>query len=256
MSTPSITLTATLEDILGSADPQAYLRITLCGLYGFVPRIAGTAIVAKIQQLVYQNIDTGIWSAALWGNDALTPTGSFYCIEVIDGNGNIAQSGNYLIVGSGSQDLSGMTQYFPPPPIEPPFLPVLQNPQGGDGTTQVIDSNITIDGNLIVTGTINGGNSLFVVAYTPTMTLDGTKGGNFKTTITGPVNITITNMVNKGIVSVHIIQDGTGGHLVTWDGSKIRNAPAVSPGPNARTIQLFAVDADGTFDAAAPAMFS
>jgi len=51
---------------------------------------------------------------ALWGNDQITPAGTFYSIEILDGDDNVVQCGAYIFTGSGVVDLSNAAQIVPP----------------------------------------------------------------------------------------------------------------------------------------------
>jgi len=117
--TPQITLTATLSDQSGQPVKKGQIVITLCG-YGLVlPKIAGTSMYARVGPVEYTLVDgtlggsnTGI---PLWGNDAITPTGTFYSIAVVDDKKNVVQCGLYQFTGSGTVDLSNAPQILPNP---------------------------------------------------------------------------------------------------------------------------------------------
>lgn len=110
MTAPNITLTATLDDTSGSADNGAGLRITLCNYGLAVPRVVGTAMLAKVKQLVIS--PNGVFSLPLWANDQISPTGTFYEIAMLDDARNVVQAGMYRFTGSGTVDLSNATQIF------------------------------------------------------------------------------------------------------------------------------------------------
>ena len=62
--------------------------------------------------------------------------------------------------------------------------------------------------------------------------------------------------MGTAIVAVRIKQAALGGpYTFTWP-SNVRNAGTVNPGASSRSIQLLAVDSDGSLDAAAPMMYS
>jgi hypothetical protein len=122
-ATPQITLTATLSDIAGAAagstSNPAVLRIALAGFGLTLPCIAGTANVAKVGPQDFYDTGGGV-SVALWGNDVLTPAETYYAITVLDGDGNIVQSGAYRFTGTQTIDLSSAPQIYPGPPPTPP----------------------------------------------------------------------------------------------------------------------------------------
>lgn len=96
-----------------------------------------------------------------------------------------------------------------------------------------------------------------VVTFSATPVFNGPDGAEFKLTLTGDVaSSTFTNgLTGATIFGVRIVQDGTGGRNFTppvnW-----RGFGAINPGPNARSLQLMAIDTDGSADAIGPIMYS
>jgi len=117
-ATPNITLTATLDDLTGAAAGStanpAKLRIALCGYGPVLPRIAGTTMLAKTGPFAVYSTGAAI-STLIWGNDQITPAGTYYSIEVLDGEDNVVQCGAYTLTGGGTQDLSSLTPVTPQP---------------------------------------------------------------------------------------------------------------------------------------------
>lgn len=109
----NITLTASLLDQGGVAIPNSQLIITLCGFGYTLPRIAGTGMLAKVGPVEYTTTN-GQFSIALFGNDQITPPGTFYTIVVLDDKKNAVQAGMYQFSG-GPQTivLSSATQLAP-----------------------------------------------------------------------------------------------------------------------------------------------
>ena len=120
-TTPGYTLTATLDDIAGGAAGStanpAKLRICLCGFGPILPRIAATAMVAKTGPTDFYSTGTAL-SLTIWGNDQITPAGTFYSIEILDGEDNVVQCGAYVLTGSGG-DLSSLPPIVPAPSPQP-----------------------------------------------------------------------------------------------------------------------------------------
>jgi hypothetical protein len=116
MPTPQINLTATLDDLLGNAAGTtanpARLQIALCGFGLELPRIAGTSMLAKIGPFEVSSIGAAI-AETLWGNDQITPAGTYYAISVIDGEGNIVQCAPYRFTGTQTIDLSNAIPLLP-----------------------------------------------------------------------------------------------------------------------------------------------
>ena len=118
--TPGITLTATLEDFTGalvsSPGNQGKLRIALCGYGPVIPVVAATAIIAKPGP--FDILSTaGVISIKLWGNDVITPAGTYYSIMVLDGDDNVVQCGMYQFSGTATIDLSSASPIVPTPPL-------------------------------------------------------------------------------------------------------------------------------------------
>ena len=117
--TPQITLTATLLDYsgntLGSATAPAWLRIALCGFGQSLPAVPGAGNIAKVTSWAGGDIPfTGSQiSVKLWGNDVISPAGTFYSISVLDTNKNVVQSGVYTFAGTTTVDLSQAVQTLP-----------------------------------------------------------------------------------------------------------------------------------------------
>lgn len=112
-ATPTITLTATLQDNTGAADSGSALLIVLCGFGQSLPRVAGTSMIAKITNKVLAT--SGTISTALWGNDVILPAGTYYSISVLDDKNNVVQAGIYQFAGSATIDLSSATQLLAQP---------------------------------------------------------------------------------------------------------------------------------------------
>jgi len=119
--TPQITLTATLLDYsgaaLGTAATPAYLRIALAGYRGVLPCVPGTAMVGKVTSWPGDIPYVGTQlTVPLWGNDVITPAGTWYSISVLDANKNVLQTAAYQFTGTQTIDLSNATPIVPNPP--------------------------------------------------------------------------------------------------------------------------------------------
>lgn len=132
MASPNITLTGTLNDISGVANAGT-VTVTLVGYGANLPRIAGTAVLAPITVSATAN-GSGVFSLPLWGNDQITVAGvtstTYYDIEVKSAAGSSLGHYAFQLTGSGSVDLSNLTQYTSTPVL--PGLPnaVVTNPTG------------------------------------------------------------------------------------------------------------------------------
>lgn len=114
--TPQITLTAKLQDIAGanagSTASPAVLRIALAGFGLVLPCIVGTSNLAQVGPEDFYDTGSGI-STTLWGNDVINPLGTYYAITILDGDGNILQTGAYQFSGNETIDLSSAPQIVP-----------------------------------------------------------------------------------------------------------------------------------------------
>jgi hypothetical protein len=250
---PQATIIATMKDLVGALQPASKLTVQLCGYGSQVPRIPLTAMIAQTSPLAFTAGGTGIITMTLWGNDVITPANTYYTFTVTDENGNVIQVNAYQFLGPGTYDLSNTPLFNPPPPSILALDPVLKNPEGA--ALQEIVGDITIEGNLIVTGSINGGGNIYIVAPTPTPVFDGHLGASFKMTLTEAVtSSTAPNMSGKLLVPFQFLQDVTGGWAFVWPPT-VKGGGDVNPAPNARSTQVFAVDTDGSLHAAGPMMY-
>jgi hypothetical protein len=239
---PQITLTAQLQDVTGSAagtaTSPAVLRIALAGFGLTLPCIQGTSNLVQVGPEDFYDTGTGL-SIKLWGNDQIFPSGTYYAITLLDGDGNILQCGAYRFTGAQTIDLSNAPQIYPTPPTTPPGIPVLTNPPGA--ALQTIDGSITIDGNLIVTGTINGGGLVIVPIVAGVAEFDGTHGNSQSLTLTEDVTSTAANFVPGSTIMTLVKQDATGGWTMSWPANFI-NTPEINPAPLGATSQIWMLD--------------
>jgi hypothetical protein len=128
-ATPNITLTATLLDYsgntIGTSAQPAWLRIALCGFGGVLPAIAGVGNITKISSWFVDIPFTGTAvSVKLWGNDQISPSGTYYAISVLDTQKNVVQCGVFVFTGTTTIDLSNAAQVVPGVPVGLPTLSV------------------------------------------------------------------------------------------------------------------------------------
>lgn len=120
--TPQITLTASFTDLtgkaIGSTQYPCKMRIDLCGFGQTLPVVEGTAVLAQIENEIVST--TGSFSTKLWGNDVITPSGTFYQITVLDSQQRVVQSGMYPFTGTETIDLSAAAQIVNPT-LQPPL---------------------------------------------------------------------------------------------------------------------------------------
>lgn len=250
--TPQITLTGSLLDNFGAAVLNGQLAVQLCGFGSAVPRISGTGLVARTAPI---NVPcpAGTFNFALWGNDVITPAGTFYTVQVLDDNGNVIQVNAYQFTGAGSFDLSTVAPFNPPPLVVVAANPVLLNPPGN--AVQTIAGGLIIQGPLTVTGGFAFG-GLVTVAFSATPVFNASTGESFEMTLTGNVtSSTLTNTFAGEVVTFIIIQDGTGNRTFVWP-VNVKNASDINPLANSITTQAFIARANGNLYPIGPAVYS
>lgn len=99
------------------------------------------------------------------------------------------------------------------------------------------------------------GQGITTVGFTATPAFDGSTGSQFKITLGGDVTSStfINGLSGANLVTFRIVQDGTGGHGFVWP-ANVRGGGMPAPGAGTRNIQVFALDTDGSLDAAGPMM--
>lgn len=213
---PTITLTITLDDLqgaaIGSVGSPAYVEIALANYGPILPRVSGTAMLAKVgpsaQKIPY--LGTPI-TVHLFGNDVITPAGSYYVITVYDDQLNILQSGAYVFTGTVSADLSILAQIFP------------------SATSSVMGSEVTLQATATPTfdcRLVNGPVEFYLV-----LTQNVTS------------STLLPNFAGQ-IVIIRLQQDATGGRTFVWP-TNVVSPGAINSAPNAVTSQAFFVASNG-----------
>jgi hypothetical protein len=101
------TLTGTIQDLSGAGD-QGYALITLSGYGENIPKVTGTNVIATIQYKTVCN-SSGVFSVTVWGNDQLTPSTSFYRVQLFSATGPGSLPLTYRLTGGGSHNLASLT---------------------------------------------------------------------------------------------------------------------------------------------------
>lgn len=98
---------------------------------------------------------------------------------------------------------------------------------------------------------------LVTVPFNSTPIFDASAAQEFKIVLTG--NVASSTFINgtsgPALIAFRIVQDSTGGRSFVWP-ANVRNPGVINPGPNSRSLQLFALDSDGSLDAIGPMMYS
>jgi hypothetical protein len=205
----NITLEVSLESILGGASLQGYVDVVLCNFGTVPPAVAGVGMLADagIPQL---EGPASSFTFNLYGNDQITPSGSFYAITIYDENKQPVQTGNYILTGTATLQLSNLTPIVEPPPNSP--------------------SNYIINNNASGALTIN------VAGYSGPVVID--------LTLTGNLVLTLSGFTRGQLIQFIIQQNGIGGYGITWPANVI-NPAAIDPTANSITTQNFVVSANG-----------
>jgi hypothetical protein len=223
----TILLTITLNDLqanqLGSLGNPAFVEIALANFGPTLPRIAGTAMLAKVgpwsQRIPYEGAPI---SVTLWGNDVITPAGTYYVITIFDDEMNVLQSGAYVFTGVIDADLSTLPQTFPS-----------------------------------ASSTVQGSEVTLAASATPTFNcalVNGPVEFNFLLTGNVTASTLLPNFAGQ-IVMFRIVQNGTGGWTFTWP-TNVKNPGIVSPTAGATTSQAFFVGSDGNAYPIGPQTYS
>jgi hypothetical protein len=208
MAATQVEVTAKLDTILNlQTDMGGSVSIQLCGYASQIPRVNGVAVLSAVEALNLSVNPQGIITVTLYGNDQISPAGTFYAFTFMDDNGDVIQTNAYRFTGGGSFDLSLIDPYDPnqPPPPLPPLIT----------------------------------NLLLIAPWSADMEFPGDTYTSFRTTLEGDVtSSTAPGTVQGNLYTFIIQQDGIGGHAFTWPTNFI-NATPVNPDPNGFTVQTF-----------------
>ena len=209
--TPQITLNFTLLDMsgvqTGSSAQPAYLRIALCGFGAALPRVPGTAMIAKVATWPQDIPYTGAsGTVQLFGNDVIQPSGTYYCISILDINKNVIQSNIYTFTGTQTVDLSSAIATIPSP------------------------------------GFINS-NGIVQIPFASALQIPGTGSqlSMYQIQLQGDVTSNSFTSLTPGLVVFEISQDSAGTHKWVWP-SNVQGGGVVNPLPNSTSTQLFFFD--------------
>lgn len=125
-------------------------------------------------------------------------------------------------------------------------------------------TGLQVAGNVSITGVLTAGSisgvipsGVVVVPFLSNPIFDASKGLEFKITISA--NVTAPTFINgnlgPSLIVFRVVQDGTGGWTFTWP-ANVRNGGEINSAANSVSLQLFAVDVDGSLDAVGPMMWS
>jgi hypothetical protein len=204
----AVTLTGKLVNIIGAdAAEEGSIVISLCGYGSQVPIVPGSGIIGRLTTLEVDADASGDVTAELWGNDKISPAGTYYTVTVKDSNGDIMQVNAYVFQDGQSYDLGEAPPFDPNQP--PPWLrPIIVN-------------------------------QLLLIAFSQTPNFPGDQYTAWGIQLTGDVtSSTTSNTVAGNLYTFIISQDATGDHEFVWP-PNVFNATPVNPAPSGITIQTF-----------------
>jgi len=225
--TPLIALTINLLDLqgnqIGSVGNPALVEIALANYGPTLPRIAGTGNLGKIgptaQKLLYEGVPIVV---DLWGNDVITPAGTYYVITIFDDQLNLLQSGAYVFDGTINADLSTLPQSFP------------------SAASTVMGAEVTLQPSATPTfncGLVNGPVEFYLL-LTENVT----------------ASTLLPNFAGQ-IVLFRLVQDATGGWTFAWP-TNVQNASVIHSAAGSTTAQAFFVAGNGNAYPLGPATYS
>jgi hypothetical protein len=89
----------------------------LCNYGPNVPYISGSNLLCKVRPLIVPVDINGKFSQPIYGNDVISPPGTYYTLSVNDEENNRVQTQAYKLTGTGSIDISALPPYNPVNPI-------------------------------------------------------------------------------------------------------------------------------------------
>jgi len=107
MATP-ISIIAKLIDITATGLPFATATLELTNDPSAIPRVPSTAIVAG-PRITFEANASGVISGTVWGNDSLTPAGTYYVLSVTDQTGLVQRDCAFTLTGTDTINLSTLT---------------------------------------------------------------------------------------------------------------------------------------------------
>jgi hypothetical protein len=127
MPSPAITVVGTLTDLTGAANAGSVV-FRLVNYGNLAPVISGTSILAQVVNTATAN-GSGAFTITLWGNDAISPSGTYYEVSFLNAASGETVTVAYRFTGSGSFDISSLSPLVSVA-APPTFYPVVTNPTG------------------------------------------------------------------------------------------------------------------------------
>lgn len=190
MAVAPVTVTATITDPSGTVlAGNSYVRFRLRNFDGFVPSVAGQAVIVESQLDAVPT--AGAISQLLWPNSAISPSSTFYTVEFWN-QGRIIYSANYIFNGNTNLNTASPINT---PPVPPGFSLVFEN-NGALNSSQTLLNLESTDGSVTITDEGSGNINLQAVSSvlpgTNIIALPSAGPGGGSTTV---LNVGTTNSV-------------------------------------------------------------
>lgn len=136
--TPQLTITGNIQTLFGTSDANGSVVFQLQN-YGLnIPKVTGTGFIVAAR--VGVTTSSGSFSTTLWGNDVITPSGTYYLVSFISDSGITVASVPYILQGIGTVDLSTVQPMVTAPTS---YVPSFLVTNGSGSQTVAGDVNIT-----------------------------------------------------------------------------------------------------------------
>ena len=241
-------LTGTVFDASNNPAVDGFVRFTIQPLLpNVVYRDAGTGIIIRTSSTcnIQSNgtiLDTdNTTPCQMFDNDTITPANSFYKIELAPGG--VVSDTFFAFITGATADLSTLLLATPSSAVPPPSFSVVLLP--------TISGDLNVTGDVTVDGDVSVGSqfieTIVGVASSATPTFDANLGSIFTNTLTANVtSSSITNAVLGQIITIYIVQDGTGGRTFAWPANVQLRASSYVVSPAISAVSVIQLYYDGT----------
>ena len=104
-----LVVTATLEDIFGIPYPEGTVIFQLENFGASMPTVSiGSYFMAPLRVIATAD-SGGLISTLIWGNDMITPSGTYYLVTFMSDKHLVTAQCKYYLTGLGTVDLSTLT---------------------------------------------------------------------------------------------------------------------------------------------------
>lgn len=108
-----INITGSLTELTGLSDVSGTVIFQLQGFGNWLPTVPGTGLLATISTTAI--LAGGTFATSLFGNDKISPAGTYYLVTIISDSGAQLASVPYQFTGTASVDLSSASPMITAP---------------------------------------------------------------------------------------------------------------------------------------------